>query len=421
MRQQQSTTQRHNRAFRIAYLPDSRRIQSVPVLSTITHAWAHKQLAGLSAPASKVLRFLAALNRTGEFGYLGVALAYDILAERISESTGIKFSRRSVERGVAELKAEKLVTVRPWTREGQYFRAGGRNVKMFGAGTVTLKNGRVMPCQLAIIALTDGALAMWEKSKREFARGNVVPEPTPAKMADTSSRSDQIDKSIMLKDYTGDVGTTVQGAEGEKEGRPTRPDGPTNGQGRPTVEHGALTGDLRLKPAPKAELRVKQANNMASRLPPSSSQVAPKGCTKPTPAYRGPQKIGSPSTVRVMILAEIHNFVKNHSPREADAVFCRAKTEIEGVGYTDWPTVVDWGYVIKQWPRLSPQERKVKLFRRIVPLLKDRQAITPCDPIRVRGNAVAGVYHKPGGKTRLVHPELVALAGRLGISDRFDV
>lgn len=420
MRQQQATTQRHNRAFRIAYLPDTRRIQSVPVLSTITHAWAHEQIAGLSTPASKVLRFLAALNRTGTLGYLGVALVYEILAERIVESTEIKFSRRSVERGVAELKAKGLVTVRPWTREGQYFRAGGRNVQMCGAGTVTLKNGRVMTCQLAIIALTDDALAMWERPKRGLARGNVVHEPTPAKKADTSSRPDQIDKSIMLKDHTGDVGTTVQVAAGEKEGRPTRPDGPTNGRGRPTVEHGALTGDLRLKPGPTAQLRVKQASSKASRLPPSSPRVAPKGCTKPKPACRGPQKIGSPSTVRLMILQEIHNFLKNHSPREADAVFCRAKTEIEGQGFENWPTVVDWGYLVKQWPRLSPQERKVKLFRRIVPLLKNRQVIAPCDPIRVRGNAVAGVYHKPGGKTKLVHADLISLVGRLGISDRFD-
>lgn len=423
MLQQQSTRQRPNRAFRIAYLPDTRRIQSVPVLNSITHAWSHELIAGLSAPASKLLRFLAALNRTGNFGYVGVALAYEILAERISDATEIKFSKRGVERAVAELKTKGLITVRPWTREGQYFLAGGRQVQMCGAGTVTLANGRVMPCQLAIIALTDDALSMWELPKRGGMCSSVAHEPTTAKLADTSSGSEQIDKSIMLKRPTRDVRTTVQEAKKGIEGRPTSPADPTNEQaGRPTVEHAALTGNLRLKPGPSAPFRVSQASNKASRLLPSSPPIATKGCSKPKPVfYRGPHPSSSSSIARIMILGGIFDFLQDHSPREADSVFCRAKLEIEGGGYKGWPTVVDWGYWIDAWPRLSPKEREVKLFRYIIPLLKNRKAITPCDPLRMCGNTVGARYRPPVGKVRLVNEDLIALVGRLGISDRFDV
>jgi len=414
MFQQQSTRQRINRAFRIAYLPDAKRIHSVPVLPTISHSWAHETLAGLSTPASKLLRFLAALNRTGKLGYLGVALDYNLLAERIAAATEIKFSRTSVERGVRELKSKGLITVRPWVREGQYFRAGRHNVLMCGAGTVTLRSGRVMPCRLAIIALTGDALSMWEAPRKGRRRSSVGHEPTPSKLADTSSRSDQIDKSIMVKDPTGEVRTTVQEAGRGSEGRPTRPGGPT-------VEQRALTGTLELKRRPGAPLQVRQAFDKASRLPPTSPPVAATGCSQDPPVFsRGPQTRGSASVARARILTGLHEFLQNHSPREADAVYCRAKFEIEGKAPKGWPTVVDWNYWIGKWPRLSPKEREVKLYREIVPLLKNREVVAPFDRRRLLGVAVGEAYASPtGGKTKLVNSDLVALVGRLGISDRF--
>lgn len=417
MKTQHSKQQRKNKAWRVAYWPDVQRIDSVPVLRSISHAWANEYLDELSIPAIKTLKFLAALNRTGTCGYLGVAVAYQLLAPKIESATEIKFSVRSLERGVAELKEAGLIDVRPWVRQSQYFRAGKRDVEMSGAGTVTLKDGRVVVRRLAIITLTDRALSFWEAPRCGHKTHTVDKKLSPAKMADRSPKPEKIDKSIILT-----LGTQSDLVNVSTQGRPTRPSLPpsTSGQGEVrTVEHKASTRDLKFKPGPSAPLRISQPIKNGPSPSPKSTPSASKGCTKTRPNfYRGPQLSGSRVVAQTIILAGLWDVLQKHSSRDADTCYTRAKCEMEGGLPQGWPTVVDWDYWLERWPKMSPTERDIKIMREILPLLKNRQAVTPNDQ-KVSFVDVSTPPSHQVGKTVLTDSWLIGVAGRIGVRDRF--
>jgi DNA-binding transcriptional ArsR family regulator len=381
MRAQIYGYKRKNHSFRVAHWPDCQRIHSIPNLPHLVHGWAKKHVAALSAPALKVLSFLAALNRTGKSGYCGFCVAYSILAPHIGESTASKFSKRSLERGIHDLKAAGLVKVSKWTREGQWFRAGGKNVRMSEAGTVTLSSGAVVVRQLAIVRLTDEAIAMWELGKGNGSKSAercarmlpVASKPSPAKLATSSPRSDQIFKKIMLD---GDGVASDSDNVSLQEGKPTRP--PTPQTAPPTVEHRASSGTASPPPADRPAEHC-QASNEALSPSPSSVNNCAKGCSRARPDGRGP---------RAQIAAVIWDCLTKFSRRQADALYYRAAWELKQ--HTEGGvTSVDWGYWAGVWPRLSPHERIVRVMREMLPLLKKGPSF-PDQQIEVRPAAVPG-------------------------------
>lgn len=404
MRVQKYGYKRRNHSFRVAHWPDCQRIHSVPNLGHLVHGWAKEHIEQLSAPAIKVLSYLAALNRTGTSGYCGFCVAYGILAPHIGEATASKFSKRSLERGIHDLKQAGLVKVSKWTREGQWFRAGGKNVLMSNAGTVTLSSGAVVVRQLAIVRLTDEALAMWELGKGDGSKAGercarmlpVGSPPSPAKLADSSPRLDQISKEIMLD---GDAVTSDLVNESPQEGRPTRP--PTPQTAPPTVEHQASSETASPPPAARPAEHC-QASNEAPSPSPSSVKKHAKGCSRARPDGRGP---------RAQIAAVIWDCLQGFSRRQADAIYYRAAWELKQ--HTEGGvTSVDWSYWANQWPRLSPHERVVRVMREMLPLLK-KSASFPDHQLEVRPAAVPG-----SEPPRNLDNWLAGFAARMGVKVR---
>lgn len=410
---------RKNHAFRVAYLPDCRRIDTAPNLTTLVHGWAKKEIGELSRPALKVLRYLAALNRTGKTGYVGFAVAYEILAPIIGEATSDRFSKRSMERAIPELRRAGLVDVQPWIREGQFFKAGGRNVQMHGAGTVKISGGRVVVRRLAIVTLTDRALAMWElgrgrdPSENKACKLHVGLCPPAAKVAVSSPRSDQIDKSIMLGFDTAIASDTSTVTLTKQEGRPTCPVPPRAAP--PTGEHRALTNP-QPKPDTPPESSTRTASNEAPRRAQPASPPVSKDCAKNLPVGRGPcpEKSAVP---RDQILSCLWQMLKRHTPRQADAIYSRAKWEIDQPSQTTLICSVDWQYWIGQWPKLSPHEREVRILREILPLLKKRPSF-PSDRRKVVQTGPTGYRGAPPTKVAAdLNPFLAGIVSRLGIFD----
>lgn len=414
---------RPNRSFRTALWPDAQRIHHLPNFDAFCHRWAVEELRQLSAPASKVLRFLAALNLTGSAGYVGVAVAYELLAGQIEKASGLKFSKRTMERAVHDLKAAGLIVVHPWVREAQQFRAGKRTVTLCGAGTVTLKNGAVVVRRLAILTISDKALAMWAPSCR---RQKVKPSHSTAKKADSSPKKDQGLKPHELEPHTVPSTKTeldtVKGPTTPGEPRPRRTD---EGKAH-AVKHGAMKmGDVTLKHIPRiAEYRVtaaeagdKKALNKASKPRFGLSAPPSKGCTKPRPLHRGPSLSYSRSLVDESILATIWDMVAEHTNREANALFNRAVWELNNEGPHNWPMCIDWDYWRNYWPEYSQQMRRNTCRSQILPLLKDPFPMTPHDKPIVR--SPEGAKTQPGGKFKLDIPELMILSKKMGVGDKF--
>lgn len=405
MRTQIYGYKRKNHSFRVAHWPDCQRILSIPNLPHLVHGWAKEHVDELSAPALKVLSFLAALNRTGKTGYAGFCVAYSILAPWIGEATASKFSKRSLERGIHDLKSAGLIRVNPWIREGQFFRAGGKNVRMSEAGTVTLSSGAVVVRRLAIVSLTDEAIAMWEAGKgkgEKYARNiHVGPKPSTAKLATSSPRSEQDLKKSML-DGDGVASDSVNVSQ--QEGRPTRPT-PQAPPAPPTVEHRASSSAQPSAP-PQRPAEHQSASNEAAICRETADKIHAKGCSRPRPAGRGP---------RVEILGCIWDLLAKFARREADGIYSRARWELQQ--HTEGGiTSVDWQYWARVWPNLSPHERLVRVMREMLPLLKKRPHF-PNHQVEVRPAPVRE-YSTEKTPTSL-DPFLSDLAKRLGVTTRF--
>lgn len=415
MRAQHSTKQRKNRAYRVADWPAIQRIHSAPVLRPICNAWAYEQIDALSRPAKTLLRFLAALNRSGDFGYCGVAVVYYLLAEQISTSTDIPFSKRSLERAVHDLKQAGLIDVSPWVREAQYFRSGKRNVFMCGAGTVKLKNGAVVTRRLAILTLTDAALAMWEAPNRRTKPDmshTVNKDASPAKMADRSSKPEKIDKSIILTEPPTEVVNTSE-VVNVIEGHPTRSG--SNGRCQ-TVKHHASTSPESSPDTVTAPTGQREADHNSVSPCPPSCPPQPTGCAQARPT-RGPQQTDFRSIARVAILGALWDCLSNHSKREASSLYSRAKYELDELP-PGWSTAVDWDYWLDHWRDITPTARQAAIRLQILPTLKQCPAAkyTPHDRRKVvRRGADEKHQNQP-----ITDPLLRGLIDRLGLSDRFD-
>ena len=67
---------------------------------------------------------------------------------------------------------------------------------------------------------------------------------------------------------------------------------------------------------------------------------------------------------------------------------------------------------------MSPTERDIKIMREILPLLKNRQAVTPNDQKAKFVENLLGAAVDVG-KTTLTDSWLIGLASRIGVRDRF--
>lgn len=418
---------RKNHSFKIADWPACQRIHTSPNLKKISHGWANASLDALSSPALKILRFLAALNLTGKTGYAGFAVAYELLSPLIGETTSSGFARRSMERGIHDLKQAGLVDVHPWLQEGQFFRVGGRNIKMTGALKITLAGGGEVVRRLAIVQLTPLALSMWEAGKGNppaengARKGQALPSPGTANLAVRSPETEQIDKSIMLGFDSDPVLKSESVNVLEIEGRSTRPTPPQTAP--PAIEHEASTKPRPPKQSPNPATVSAAASSKASVLPPTPVKKRAKGCSKQRPNSRGPSDRGFSSIARDMILSGIWDMLANHSTRQADASYARAVFEIDQLdepGRSPTASTVDWAYWLDRWEKLSPPERRIKILREILPLLKSR-AICPHDKRKVLPARVSGTVSMPGRPMppscsgSEINPFFEGVARRMGI------
>lgn len=376
-----ATTQRSNRAHRIAYLADIQRIIYTITLTAFIHSWALAVISRLIPSAYTALLFLAALHRSGRQGYIGCAVAYDLLAPQIVKATGRKCKVRTLERGLAFLKKLGLVELRPWTMPDQTIRSGDRLITVRGTARVELTGGRWCTRQLRIIVLTDRAVALWDKLTGSQGDRHIAHYPPPAILAGNSP-IDQIDKSITVESKSSNRVTSDCPQPNDQQGRPTPPvSSPMSSQ---TVEHETLNPQQPLEPAGPAP-----APRGASSDPPVSSKMSPKaqtmGCSRLRPKI--PRKADIKLTwshSRLYILSELHKALERFSTRQADAIYDRAKFELSRNYPAGWPTTCDWPYWIGRFPNFSQSQRRYHTMRDILPLLKHPAAITPHEPRRYR-------------------------------------
>lgn len=421
------TTKRHNRAFKVAYWADVQRVYYTATLTAFCHHWALAILGLLIPSALTALQFLAALHRSGRGGYIGCAVAYSLLAPQIAQATGRKCSVRTLERGLAALRALGLISMSWWTMPDQRMRNGDHEVVARGTARVQTRDG--WKClQIRIITLTERAVALWDRST--CRQGGVYMRHyahllTPAKMAD-SPNNDLVDKPTKINQESTDVHSEedvcdlvsdfepsspqdeLVSSSPVEEGRPTPPPCPAPAsppQGPPTVEHQTIepppsnqSETITPEKNPEAfEKAVAFVQNLGivevspdcggrdrSRHTSCASTVVnppPQGVTRQRPRLprNGANKTSWP-VARLFLLAELHDALSNFSQRQADTIYARARFELSRNYPAGWPTAVDWAYWVGRFARFSPHQRTHHMIRDILPLLKNPAAVVPTEP-----------------------------------------
>lgn len=388
-----ATTQRSNRAFRIAYLSDVARIIYTINFTAFAHGWAMQLIIALIPAAYTVLLFLAAMHRAGKFGYIGCAVAYDLLAPQIVKATGRKCSTRTLKRGLACLKSLGLVELRPWTMPDQIIRSGSRQIKIKGTSRVDLGGDQWCTRQLRIVVLTERAISLWDKATRSHGDRVIAHLPTWAKLA-LNSQNEQIDKSIMLESKsTNDIGSdrpreSVLDCEHTSE--PTASGSPSNDlEGRPTCpprsgDPSGASFEHQTSTAPIKHDTVESTRDSGGLSGDAPFSGKPPAIAEPIGCSRARVRIprGAPNkthwtVARLYILLELHKAIERFSTRQADAIYDRARFELSRSYPGGWPTTCDWAYWIGRFPSFSPSQRRYHMMRDIVPLLKNPAAITP--------------------------------------------
>lgn len=401
-----STTQRRNRACKIAYLSDIQRIFYAVSLTAFVHRWAWKVLEILIPSAITALQFFAALNRSSEKGYIGTAVAYSLLAPQISLATQRKCSPRTLQRGLAFLRAIGLVSLRYWTMPDQTIELGsGRTVRLAGTGRVNIGGDEWRSLQIRIVVLTDRALALWDRATRGSGKLVVPPILTSAKLADRS-KDDSCRKQQRVGRATSDDGSVsslseilfpivrsvedpsnVQSSNGQ-EGMSTRPEQPK--AVAQTIEHQSLTTAIEAEPT-QTEAPPIAPNGAAPAIAAEPTQTSNPtvdetqkrekiGCSRQKPGKpTGKIPPKSWTANRALILWELWTALERFSTREADHIYSRAIWELSRDYPSHWPTIVPWAYWIGRFSDFSPAQRRYHTMRDILPLLKSRAVPTPCE------------------------------------------
>lgn len=429
-----STTQRFNHATRIAYFSEIQRIYYTATLTAFLHQWALFVIGCLIPSALTVLQFYAALHRSSRNGYAGTAVSYELLAPQIARATGRPCSVRTLQRGLAALKALGFISMRFWTIPDQTIHlGGGRSVKLKGTARKPIGGDEWRSLQIRVITLTETACAMWDRATKSAGSRYVGKLPTPAKLAG-SSITDQIDKSTMVEvsasvrqptndprqmvlDCEPSVRLDKKGSADEVEGRPTRPV-PAQAP-PPTLEHGASSFPELPASSGTTEGAGPKASNEAPFSGKPESKSVPKGCSveRPTLPKRPKNKTAWP-VGRLFVLNALHKALSNFSQRQADAIYARARFELSRNYPSGWPMSVDWNYWVPRYADFMPQQRKAVMLSQILPLLKSPAVVTPNEPRR-RGVDFQGKFEKPpaprGGAAEPaeMYADFVGLADKL--------
>lgn len=400
MKKQPATTQRIDRAHKIAYWTDVQRIRYTYTLTAFLHGWALFLIGCLIPSALTVLQFLAALHRSSRLGYIGTAVAYELLAPQIARATGRPCSVRTLQRGLGALKGLGLVSLRYWTIPDQRIELGdGRHVTVRGTAKNQIGAGEWRSLQIRIVVLSDLALALWDKATKSQDKRFVPQLPTPAKLADRS-QYDQVEDSTMVVETTSDVVTStgqcqlvlnsdpgivedsLDCAARELQGRSTRPD--ASKTSRPTLEHQAST--VPQSPASSGTPEPTSTEASKGAKPPANPVPTPKpvGCSEPMPRIpKGSKNKRSWSVGRIFVLHELHKALYRFSRREADSLWAKARLEMDRDFPAAWrPTSVDWDYWVPRFGEMLPQQRRNAMMSQILPILKTRTKITPSEPRR---------------------------------------
>ena len=388
--------QRRNFAFKIAYLSDIQSIHYSITLTAFVHSWAVWVISRLIPSAYTVLMFLAALHRSKRYGYIGTAVSYDLLSKQIIRATDRKCKPRTLKRGLAFLKAVGLVELRPWTMPEQTITVNGRQIQV-SAGTARVNIGPDLWAtrQLRIVVLTDRAVALWDRATgsqrdrimRHFRTCAILAPDSPVEQVGKPTMLDPqspeqgpvSDSDTVRSDGVPDTQTSSPPVAVEIEGSATCPEG--SGP-PPTGEHSPLTcppGADRVESKRPAEGPKRSAP--VSRAAPSKPPAT--GCSRQRPKIaRGAPSSYSVACVRILI--ELHRALERFSCRQADSIFDRCEYELSRQYPAGWPTSCDWAYWAGRWNDFQPGQRRFHMLRDILPLLKARAAVTPCEPKRYR-------------------------------------
>lgn len=388
---------RANMAFRVAYLVDCARLAYADDLGKFVHRCALAVVRALAPSAYTLLMFLAAMHRAGRFGYIGVAVAYELLAPIVHETTGRKCSVRTLERAVSLLSSAGLIEKHRWTIPDQKIKTpSGRVIKVKGMNRIQTKNGDWKCLQICILVLTPRAIGYWEKRKRKRPTSDL----DTAKLADNLNVDPGFLQNPSLSELPANDTTDPSSKGGADRAAcpPGDPDLPvasalegstTRPACGPTVEHGCIdSGDLPLR---QVETRCPGETDRggSTRSALSKAQLPARGCSLPRPKkprlarWRNTWENGS-----ALLLATLHKCLENFSTRQADMLFQRAAVELRGDRFENWPTSVDWSYWIGRWFRFTPAQRLYHMRRDILPLLKARAA-TPHEPDLLRRPPIA--------------------------------
>lgn len=423
-------TKRSNQAFKVAYWADIQRVCWSATLSAFCHSWAIMIVGWLIPSALTVLQFLAALNRIGKHGYIGCACAYSLLAPQVKKATGRPCSPRTLERGLAFLRAIGLVDMHWWTIPDQIVRFGTHDVRVKGTSRVEIGGGQWRCLQIRIVTLTPLALALWDKAtckKGGVFMRHILHFPTAAKLA-ASSQVDLVGKptkiklesfdNVITQDSCGMMLDFEQGADqdnksatpGNSAVEPTRPvlaraPGQTfehrtveklhsNHQQQETQDiDKSRENGLRFQP----ENDTVDSNSAFSQpsgdlIPspppqPEMSKIAggplSTGVSKQAPQLPRTERSRSTWTAgRACVLNELHKALANYSRRQADSIYDRAIFETSRDYPAGWPTSVDWPYWIARFSKIPVTQRRYHINRDILPILKSKVAITPHEPHR---------------------------------------
>lgn len=399
------TTKRHNRAYRIAYWSDIQRMFYTATLTAVIHRWAWSVIALLIPSAVTVLQFLAALNRSGRGGYLGTAVAYELLSPIIAGATGRPCSVSTLKRGIRCLKTLGLIDVRRWTMPDQRISIGDREIVIRGTGRVqTGRGSEWRSLQINILVLTQRALDLWCKSTELQCDRNVGQFPTQVKMSSRSPDDSCVNTHRVKSEHRNDVTADSSQEINLEEGRPTRP----TTQTPLTVEQRTVDPSTTPDHQTTTQQDTPEPNEVGSSSPPPAEPIPGHGPSKPRPfVLRGALKKPSWHHGRAIILRALFDALHKFTTREADAIYTRAQWELSRDYPAGWDVSVNWAYWVAKFGEFSPAQRRFHLYRDIIPVLRTKTAITPSEPRRYRqGGEPARAVADPAGLADTLDPFL---------------
>ncbi len=306
----------------------------------------------------RALRFFAALNRSGEFGYAGTKCTLQQLSDHMSKILSESMSLSTLKRALKGLEEKGYITRTPYVPEMK--KNSGYEVRPGVWRTKTL----------VIVALTEKATCLWNGQQKRVKIANL---PSSNNSIEGSKRATEAPLNYFPP------------SKGEKINNHVSSNKQTTSDHVESKETAIAVVSTRSNS--KSQVTDTKASNEACDVPqnalkhqtstktetPQRKGIKPKikrGVTVELPANVPTKKPRTWRWNRLRLLLELSKYLAKHPSRAANAVFQRAREETTQKYDRQMGTSANWDYFVLRWPEFAKAQRKQFLKEEIIPGLQ---------------------------------------------------